>query len=349
MLPASAFADELEARLLARAGYEQVETMQNHDAVEDAPTLPSIVALDPPGNPSGHHPRRTARGSPRVSWKAWTSLAAVILLALTITTFTVAANASPGNALYGVRRWQEDARTNLTNSDADRAKLHLQYATDALDALDAAVAQHADANVYNEALARFSDEMSQAAAALAQVPSGNDHDTLSASLDDLRARGRNDLRAALPSLSWSGRITTTSALGTLGETVLTVKQASGVRSGSFGARMWTLTIMGSGFQGGAVLLVRQRPAGHVLSLTATRLVAQLPAGADDSLPHDIGVGNPDDTAAVTGQVASEHDDSGLRPTGTPGGCGGEHEDHSASCTPTSTSTPTFAPTSTPDH
>ena len=60
MLPAPAFADDLEARLLARAGYERVETVQSLDAVEDAPTLPSIIALDPPGNASGHRARRTA-------------------------------------------------------------------------------------------------------------------------------------------------------------------------------------------------------------------------------------------------------------------------------------------------
>ena len=151
-----------------------------------------------------------------LSWKVWTSLAAAILLALTVTTFTVAANASPGSAFYGVRRWQEDARTNLTNSDAERAKLHLQYATDALDALDAAVAQHACRARTDEALGRFTDEVRQAQDALAPVPAGADRDTISASLDDLRARGRHDLRAALPSLGWSGRITTTSALGEVG-------------------------------------------------------------------------------------------------------------------------------------
>jgi hypothetical protein len=255
---------------------------------------------------------------------------------LTVTTFTIAAYASPGNVFYALRRWQEDARTNLTNSDTERAQLHIQYATDALDALDAAVAQHASANVYNEALGRFTDELRQATDALAQVPAGTGRDSISASLDDLRMRGRRDLRGALPSLGWPGRITTTSALGALGETVAIVTQVSGVRSGA--TRMWTLTIAGSGFESGAILLVRQRPAGRVVSITPTQVVAQLAGGEDDSLPRDIGVGNPDNTAAATAQVTGRHDD-GPRPTGTPaddrgsGGCGSEHEG-AASCTPT---------------
>ncbi len=167
-LPAPTFADDLETRLLARAGYERVETVQRHDAVENAPTLPSIITL----HPSNHRPRRAGRRPQRVSWKVWTSIAAGILLALMITTFTVTANASPGSALYGVRRWQEDARTNLTNSDAERTKLHLQYATEALDALDAAVAQHAF-SAYSEALGRFTDEVRQAQDALGPVRAGS--------------------------------------------------------------------------------------------------------------------------------------------------------------------------------
>jgi hypothetical protein len=303
--------------------------------VSNAPTIPALTVPDRPG--------RTVRRARRAPWRVWTALAAVLLLTLTVTTFAVAANASPGSALYGVRRWQEDARTNLAGSDAERAKLHIQYATDALDALDAAVTQHASANVYSEALGRFTDEFRQANDALAQVPAGGDYDSLSASLSDLRTRGRTDLRVALPALGWPERITTTSALGDLGETVLTVQQVSGVRSGYGVTSIWTLTITGSGFQSGAILLVRQRPAGHVLSVTSTRLVAQLPAGEEDSLPHDIGIGNSDNTAASTGQVTGERDDDGgPAATGTPGGnhapegCENEPNSDDPPCTPTPT-------------
>ena len=122
---------------------------------------------------------------------------------------------------------------------------------------------------------------------------------------------------------------------------MTVTQVSGVRSSSQTGHVWTVTITGSGFQNGAILLVRQRPAGHVVSVTSTQVVAQLTAGEDDSLPHDIGVGNPDNTAATTAHVASEHDDDDTpRATGTPGGNHGsgecENEPHSDDppCTPT---------------
>jgi hypothetical protein len=377
IFPTPSFADALERRLLARAGWQSGDTLaytpgptsvnttplgddghvqdqaRDHDEVSEAPTVPLLAMADRPSRRAS----RPARGSQRVSWKVWTSIAAAIVLALTVTTLTVAANASPGTALYGVRRWQEDARTNLAMSDADRAKLHIQYALDALDALDAAVAQHAGANTYDEALGRFTDELRQANDALALVPAGGDHDTVSVSLEDLRARGRQDLRAALPSLSWSARITTTSALGDLGESVVRMAQVRGVRVSSPSGPVWIVTITGSGFQTGAILLVRQRPAGHVVSVTSTQLIAQLSAGRDDSLPHGIGVGNPDNTAASTAQVTSEHDDDDTPGAiGTPddddhssGGCSTELEAHSASCTPTPTSTRTSTSTSTPQH
>jgi hypothetical protein len=343
VLPASTFADDLEARLLARARRHStgaVNVLGEEDDAVDVDYAPTIPALAIPNQPS-HRASRPARGSRRVSWRVWTSLAAVILLALTITTFTVAANASPGSALYGVRRWQEDARTNLAMTDADRAKLHIQYATDALDALDAAVAQHASANIYDEALGRFTDELRQANDALALVPAGSDHDSISASLEDLRARGRRDLRAALPSLDWSGRITTTSALKDLGIPTLTITKVTGVRTSTQTGHVWTITITGSGFQNGAILLVRQRPAGHVVSVTPSQIVAQISGGEDDSLPHNIGVGNPDNTAATTTQVASEHDDDDTpSATGTPGGnhgsgeCENEPGSDDPPCTPT---------------
>jgi hypothetical protein len=343
VLPASTFADDLEARLIGRARRHATGALgvvAEEDGAADVDYTPTIPALAMPARPS-RRASSLARGSERVSWRVWTSLAAVILLALTITTLTVAANASPGSALYGMRRWQEDARTNLAMSDADRANLHLQYATDALDALDATVAQHASLNTYDEALGRFTDELRQANDALALVPAGGDRDTLSVRLEDLRARGRRDLGAALPSLDWPGRIATTSALGSLGEPVLTLAQVSGVRSSVSGGRIWTITITGSGFQNGAILLVRQRPAGHVVSLTATKMVAQMAAGEETSLPHDIGVGNPDNTATTTAHVDSEReDDSTPGAIGTPGGNHGssqcENEPHSDDppCTPT---------------
>jgi hypothetical protein len=123
-----------------------------------------------------------------------------------------------------------------------------------------------------------------------------------------------------------------------------VTKVADVRVSSQSGYVWTVTITGSGFQNGAILLLRQRPAGQVVSVTPTRLVAQLTIG-DDSLPHDIGVGNPDYTAATTSQVANEHeDDDSPTATGTPGGSGQgssecEPEDDGPSCTPTPASTP----------
>jgi hypothetical protein len=362
VFPPAAFADELESRILARARHQAVGGFRvaergpaaakaalqagnghAHDngAVGYVPPVPANLALR---GPRRDGPRRASRfGIRHARWRIWTSLAAAVILSLCVATFALAANANPGGPLYALRGWQEDARANLATSAADRARSHLQYATDALDALDAAVAQHASTDAYHEALSRFTDELQQAADALAQVPAGTDRDTLTAQLEDLRTRGRSDLRAGLPALGWPARIETTSALGALGESVVVVRQVTGVRSGSLATHTWTLTITGSGFQSGAILLVRERPAGQVLSVTPTRVTAQFTGGEEDGLPHDIGVGNPDGTAATAGQVTgTREDDGGARPTTTTtpgdnhstGGCGGEYEDHIPACTPT---------------
>ncbi|HEV2461615.1 MAG TPA: hypothetical protein VGS80_24940, partial [Ktedonobacterales bacterium] len=330
VVPPAAFADELESRILARARHQAVGGFQVADrgpAAADAalqagngharddgavgylPPVPAILTLRGPRR-SG--PRRASRfGIRHVRWRVWTSLAAAVMLSLCVATFALAANADPGGPLYGLRSWQEDARANLATSAADRARSHLQYAADALGALDAAVAQRTSTEAYHGALSRFTDELQQAVDALAQVPTGTDRDTLTAQLDDLRTRGRSDLRAALPALDWPARIKTTSALGTLGEPVVVVTRVSSMLSGSWPTRIWTLTITGSGFQSGAILLVRERPAGQVLSVTPTRVIAQFTGGGEeDDLPHDIGIGNPDGTAATTGQATGTRESGG---------------------------------------
>lgn len=327
VFPPAAFADELESRILARARHQAVGGVpvaergpaaaeaalqagnghvRDNDTMGYLPPVPAHLTLRGPRRKGSRRASRIGIG--HVRWRVWTSLAAAVILTLCVATFALAANANPGGPLYGLRSWQEDARANLAASAADRARSHLQYAA---DALDAAVAQHASTEAYYEALNRFTDELQQAADALTQVPAGTDHDTLTAQLEDLRTRGRSDLRAALPALDWPARIKTTSVLGTLGEPVVVVTRVSSMLSGSWPTRTWTLTITGSGFQSGAILLVRERPGGQVLSVTPTRVTAQFTGGGEeDDLPHDICIGNPDGTAATTGQATGTHEDGG---------------------------------------
>src|SRR5262249_4641488 len=149
---------------------------------------------------------------------------------------------------------------------------------------------------YSDALGTLHDETVAAADALRDVPAGQEHTSLAKQLDDLQTRGRASLRASLPSLSWRNRSLVTTALAELGENVSHITSATLTRVDQDGHFAWRVTITGSGFQRGAVLLVNGSPAGTVVSVTPTQLVAQLPDSAVEDDPRSLGVGNPDRTA-----------------------------------------------------
>ncbi|HEX5441390.1 MAG TPA: IPT/TIG domain-containing protein [Ktedonobacterales bacterium] len=326
--PTLAFMAHLEGLFLTRAAYlrERDQSMplpangmapisvNGMPLGNDDPTLPGstwATATDdatlsdtrPVSRPFAIHRRAIGR---RLLWPA---LAATLLLAIGMTTFTAAALAGPGSPLYGLHTWEQSIRANLTGSAADRMRLHMSNAQGALAALDDAVAHHQTGAAYDDALATFRDEIRAAATSLKSVPPGGERDALSAQLDQLHTQGIAGLHAALAILSWPQRIETTGALAESGEQTLTVTQADMVYAGH-GQHLWTITISGSGFQPGAVLLVNGQPAGTVISVTPTKLVAQM--SGDDSAPRpgSIGVGNPDNTAAATTSITSheENDD-----------------------------------------
>ncbi len=288
-------------------GMDGVDSMDNQATVADsAIALPAPVPLRP-------HPAHSG-------WRrlVWSALAAALLLAIGATTLTAAAAAAPGTPLYGLHRWEQGVQISMAGSAADRVKLHLEYAREALVALDAAVTARQTGGAYDDALATYGDEMGAASASLATVPAGGEQSALVGQFGQLRAQGRSDLHAALAVLPWAQRITTTSALAGLGDNVPGVTHAEMVYSGH-GQHLWRITVTGSGFQPGAILLVNGQPAGVVLSVTPTTLVAQLPGDDSAPLPASIGVANPDNTAAVTTSIHSnEQDDATPGTQTTPG-------------------------------
>jgi hypothetical protein len=240
------------------------------------------------------------------------AMAAALLLVIGGSTLTAAAAAGPGTPFYSLHRWEQNVQVSMAGSAGDRTRLHLAYAQAALAALDAAAARHQAGAPYNDALATFRDEMSAASATLDSVPASGEHDELTAQLAQVRAKGRADLRTALVALPWSERVATTSALATIGDSVLQVAHASAERLGQ-GQHLWQITVTGAGFQQGAVLLVDGQPAGAVTSVTATGLVAQVSRDDSAPLPNSIGVANPDNTAAATRTISSDEPE----PNGTP--------------------------------
>ena len=335
---AARFADTAPPRLgndyptLPGVRWDELDSMDSIDKMDNQATVAdSMDSMDNQATVADNAiaPLAPVPLRPRPVWRrlVWSALAAALLLAIGATTFTAAAAAGPGTPLYGLHRWEQGVQVSMAGSAADRAKLHLEYAREALVALDAAVAARQTGSTYDDALATYRDEMSAASTSLAAVPTGGDQSALVAQFGQLRAQGRSDLHAALAVLPWAQRITTTSALVGLGDNAPTVTHAEMVYSGH-GQHLWRITVTGSGFQPGAILLVNGQPAGEVLSVTPTTLVAQMTGDDSAPLPASIGVANPDNTAAVTSSIrSSEQNDATPGTQTTPGAQPSPTDDH----------------------
>jgi hypothetical protein len=376
--PSDDFVARLEALFFARAASlrERVGTAplpQTDDATSlplldappylgyDVPTIPGIewgaVSNDatlpdgaPVQRPIGTRRRPMRQPMRQQVWRRvlWTALAATLLIAIGLTTFTAAAQAGPGSPLYGLRQWEQNLQANIIGSAVDRTQFHIGNAQDALDALNAAIANHHTDSTYDDALATFRNEARAAATNLDRVPAGKERDALASQLELLHTTGIADLHTALPSLSWPQRIETTSVLSEIGDQVLIVAQVSMVYS-ERGQHLWIITISGSGFQQGAVLLVNGQPVNATTSVTPATVVAKITGDDSTPQPSTIGIGNSDLTAAVTTSITSHemNDDDGTpgtRETPEIGDPSGSHDgsgsgSSGASATPTGTGGP----------
>lgn len=353
--PSADFTNHLETMFFARAAYLRQQTGAYMPLGSDEPTLPGL-AWDAGDYETTEIDRSRARRlSPARSrqpvWRRliWPALAATLLLAIGLTTLTAAAAAGPGTLLYGLRRWEQNLQVSIAGSAADRTKLHLHYAQDALDALSATIASHQAGSTYDDALSAFTDESRAATSNLSSVPSGAERDTLSAQLEQLLAQARTELHNALASLPWAQRLTTTDTLAEIGDNVVRVTHVTMVYSRQ-GLHIWTITVTGAGFQQGATLLVNGQPAGTVISVSPTTVVAQLSGDDSATTPGSIGIANPDDTAAQTTSVEDRESGEDATPGAqqTPvddhGGSGsGDSGGNGADSTPT----PSPSPESTP--
>ena len=361
--PSARFADELERRMLTRAASGRTPYAPTSatgasiaDADGEAPTVPMLVpngtrAVDgeaptrldmtvplwsrAPRTEQSRTARTVRKGSALPVW-ARALTAACVLLALSSGLFAAAANAQPGSPLFGLHRAEQWARVSLA-SPSDKARLHLQYAGDALTALDRAVAQRSGDPAYSGALDTLRSELAAAASAIAALPAGQTHDTLADQLAALQQRARDDLRAALPGLGWSDRVATTVTLAGLGENVphitgaaireIAEQNGQIAQGATHGARMEQIVVSGSGFVAGVRLVINGQPVGTVLAVTDGTLVAQVSL---DPAAHivSIGVENPDGTAAQTTDVSHGAAVTATpAPTATPTRHSGGHGGH----------------------
>ena len=290
------------------------------------------------------------------------AIAASLLLLLTVGTLTAAAAAGPGSFLFPLHRIEQGIQLGLSGSAADRVRLHLGYASNALTALNATQGRGArNESAYAQALATLRDEERAAEQELVAVPAGTEHDDLSAQLQSFKTRATHDLYAALSAdnaLDWQNRVATTLALGQLGarvprvDTVRIVRAESDGRSGddaSGSARdshSWMVTITGDGFMQGTVVSINGHSAGTVVQLSAKQIVALIKADDPRQLAGVIGVEALDGTAAQTSNITLIDGGhiSTLPATATPGshsddGHSGKGGSHDGTPTPTVTPTP----------
>jgi hypothetical protein len=356
--PAPAFARTLETQLRSRADHLRAVAAAGAAGAagapaERSPTSQSSTALPPALRRL--RPVLAERPIQRVPRAVWPALAAAAVLALVFGTYTAAANAGPDSPLYVVRRVEQGVQLQIAPNDAARVQLHVQAANEALGQLNAAARRH-DNGAYSIALGTLREEAAAASHMLTTIPAGADADALATQLSDLQTRMRQDLAADLSFVNWQNRLSTTTALGGLDVAAPHVSAVSVIRTGSDGRgdgtgtgegsgdshgsqpRTDQVTVSGSGFRPGAMLMVDGRAAGKVIAITVTptQIVALV---QDENVEHAqyIGVSNPDGTAAQTKNihVQDRPDDGGngddkhpgatptVTITATPGGHGGD--------------------------
>lgn len=326
------FADTLEAKLM----HELDATIQH-----DAPTLEQISIQETSGNGARPAESRTLNtragvillGSPRqrgrlasrrrIVWQL--AAAAAILVCIAVPLSVAAAHAEPGSPLYALRRLEQGVQAGLTLDPASRAGLRLSFARDSLTTLEHAI-KKGDQAAYLDALSSFVVAYKDAKDAVADVPAADQRAPLQNTLEVLRVQASTDLYQALGGMNWANRLTTTTALGQLGNSVPHINQvtfARGAGNASSGDGL-TITIHGNGFASGAIVLINGQPSGQVRKVTSEDIQVSLPGISMLDAGTIVGVENPDRTATEIAVSAHGKPTPQSEPTKTPNSHGDQH-------------------------
>jgi hypothetical protein len=322
--PSSSFANQLEAALLSRFAISAGDAAAEEIAGETEEALPQMElqrahaasSIPSKGRPLG----KVGRFISRPMSSPWHAVAALLLLGIGIFGGLAVADRS-GRLLIDSAPARTVTQTP-TLGEGDSVRAHLQQAQDALVSFNQAVKEQLGDQAYQAALTHFADEEATASADLSTLPADSNRTTLATQLAALRERGRHDLRAALPILGWSIRALVTSLLAKLGDTIPMVGQTAILGAAGHDSYVWTITVNGSGFAAGAILLIDNQPAGATLSVSATQVVAQVSSASLRAGSHHVSIGNPDGTVADGGVVSlTQPDDHGGHGGGSESGSG----------------------------
>lgn len=324
--PERAFADDLEARLMAHME-------------QRAMTLPVRAVLPTP--PA----RRLLRVSPRAAWAA--TAAALIL---TIGLGALTAKASPGAPLYAVRQFAQTLAAQALATPTADPSVALARAQADLEAFNTASASKNE----TAAIAALTKLRADDALASRQAAAINDsalRQSIQAHISDFRTSAQPTLRASLAWLTWQSRAQVTDVLRDWGDTTLSVSEidikSDGSSSDSGGQKPANTTttliiVRGTGFTTSTQLLLNGAPIGVRVSLNATQFVMRVPTSAlNTQESHDLAlaVANPDGTVAIARET--QRDDQGASATPGSGDQGGDHggSGDSSNKTPEATASP----------
>jgi hypothetical protein len=203
---------------------------------------------------------------------------------------------NPENPLYALKRWEQGIQISLPRSPETQAESDLQSARDRLNTL-ATLASPAHAEAYRYALADFEQQLSTAASAIEVLPAKPDRARLRKELATLEADARQTLRGFLLQLAVPERLSTTDALGRLGDTIPHLLSVQIILPAQPNGRA-SINIAGDNVQQGAQLLVNNLVIGGQGSFPNGTYVFTIPWSGDEH-PQSIGILNPDGTAAQT--------------------------------------------------
>lgn len=314
-----AFAQRLEISIRTRA---------RDLARQDGRTLPTTSPLNIPYTPRSLHPQRPRA---RRAWLAALGVAAALVLAC-VGILTTSARSLPGDAFYGLKQAEEQFTLNFASSPHGRISVQIDQLHNALTDLTTVVNGGRGDDAIRMALNTVADKTNNARGAVAALPTGTDRDTEQGNLDNILAEEDQTLRGLLNRVDWPIRLAVTGQLGVLGDPVPTVTRVTALIQ-SNGTLLITMT--GAHFAPDARLVIDGQAAGTVTQNTPGQLAAVISNSTGLHGEHEIGILNPDGTAA---QMAygkdtdhDQQDDNNVRygtpePTRDPGSNSGNGDD-----------------------
>ncbi len=307
-----AFAQRLEGSIRARAR----DLVRQERRTLPLPTAQPLDSLRIPGSLDPSRVLRPQRSQPRRTWISALGIAAALVLAC-VGILTASARSLPGDALYGFKQAEEQLRLNFAGNPQDRLSVQIDQLRSALADLNAVANGERGDGAIRLALNTVADTTNNARGAVAALPAGTARDAAQKNLDSALTGEDQTLRALLSHTDWATRLAFTGQLSALGDQTPTVIRVTALVGRN---RALLVTLTGTHFAPGARLVIDGQTAGTITQNTRQQLVAVISNATGLYGEHEIGMLNPDGTAA---QIAygkdSDHDqhDDNLAGYGTP--------------------------------